>query len=289
MRYPIDQSVLETLLIQGETNESLTVKLQCSESYIKKIRKEYGYSLHYIIEKKKERIRTLYNKGLIDKDIAENLGISKHSVTYYRAQIMKLPGHYKTYSEYPLSKFAHRALIGSMLGDGNLRVGKGREAQLNYAHSVTQKEYFFHKYELWKPLLGPWRYYENEDKRTGNVYRKYAVTSKTHPELTRLYKMLYSTGSKQITDEYLEEFDEISLAYLFMDDGNKKYLSTDAFNEVSTKKLCDKIQELGIKVYPRNHKVYIPKNQREILSCTIDQYVIDSLKYKLDLCPLKTG
>lgn len=91
---------------------------------------------------------------------------------------------------------------------------------MNFAHSDAQEEYYLHKYSLFKIFEGTSKYYEKEDRRTHNVYRKFTYTSRTHPILTDLHKIFYPDGAKIIPENIEDMFNEVSLAYLFMDDGS---------------------------------------------------------------------
>ena len=126
------------------------------------------------------------------------------------------------YKEIILTDFQKYALIGTILGDTYIGIDKkGKNARMNFAHSDAQEEYYMHKYNLFKDFGGTSKYYEKEDRRTHKVYKKFTYTSKTHPILTDLHNMFYPNGKTKIIPENIEDiFNDVSLAYLFMDDGS---------------------------------------------------------------------
>ena len=82
-------------------------------------------------------------------------------------------------------------IIGTLLGDGHLRIVPGRKnALLEINHSFSQKEYVDWKYEALKFVCksGP-------ISRKGNGTRTaYRFTTRQHPELTELHSSFYVNG-----------------------------------------------------------------------------------------------
>jgi uracil-DNA glycosylase family 4 len=112
----------------------------------------------------------------------------------------------------------------------------------------------------------------------------------TNPWHRMMCQMLYGSSTKTITNEILNKFGIISLAYLYMDDGhrNKKNLceiATCSFSPPEVDLLIDKINTIGIKSYRRPNskypRVYFDKPNSEKLCETIKDFVVPCMGYKL--------
>lgn len=224
----------------------------------------------------------LYEQGFSDRKMANILGVSRHSVEYMRTKL-KLGKSYKILS---LSSFQRSLLIGTLLGDSHLRVDN-INAWGDFAHSIVQKDYAIHKYEMLKDICSSPKEEFPFDKRTGLVYPRIHVRFLSHPYLTSIYNILYYEKKKVITKEVLSEVNEISLAYLFMDDGVKSpngyYICTNGFDrnsvELFSAFLFDKF---GIKnTIDKRNTMYIHKKSRQIFANLVEPYIIESMKYKL--------
>ena len=192
------------------------------------------------------------------------------------------------YQEITLTKHQKSALVGTILGDTYIGIDrKGKNARMNFAHCSEQAEYYMHKYDLFKEFGGTSRYVEKEDKRTHKVYKKYAYTSRTHPILTELQKKFYIDKVKIIPDNIADMFDEISLAYLFMDDGshhkNGYYLSLCNFSTEDLNKFVEFLHKrfnLICTIHSQKN-VYIQKESVEHFNELVKDYILPSMEYKL--------
>jgi hypothetical protein len=200
-------------------------------------------------------------------------------------------GKKKIYPQIQLTRHQYSALIGSTLGDLCIRIGKGSyEAGGSYAHGLKQEEYLNHKFDLFKPLSGSKGLKKGGlHKKTKKYYPNYWASMKQHPILTDIYKKAYINGVKVITDELLEDFDEISLAYLFMDDGSFQksgyYISLCAFDTNSITRFVKFINtKFGIKLsVHNNNQLYVKAQYKIIFTRLIEKYILPSLRYKLHL------
>ena len=86
-------------------------------------------------------------------------------------------------------------IIGSILGDGYLRIIPGRRnAFLEINHSISEKDYVDWKYQELKTLVK-----SPPKARKGNKGRiAYRFFTKQHPEITKLYQEFYQDGEKII-------------------------------------------------------------------------------------------
>ncbi len=136
-------------------------------------------------------------------------------------------------------------IIGSILGDGYLRVIKGRlNAFLEINHSIRQKEYVDWKYDRLKSITkSPPKQRESNGQRLA-----YRFFTEQHPVLTELWQRFYKKGVKTIPSDLV--IDPLMLAVWFMDDGSKcrasdVYLNTQQFDDDSQGKLLFGLDKLG--------------------------------------------
>lgn len=234
-----------------------------------------------------EQFISLYNKGLNDVKIAKILNVSGKTIQSYR-QKLNLPVNLFKYKP---SDFQRSVLIGTLLGDGHLRKNKdcyNVSGAIN--HSDQQELYSKYKYELLKELCNSEaKMYigKTPDKRNGNIYKTWNIYFRSNEYLNWYYENLYINNQKRITKEILQYFDEISLSFLFMDDGYKAnsggyYISTMCFPKEDILLLSNKLLEWGIKSkIDKTNRLYISAKSRNIFNDLVSKYVIQSMKYKL--------
>ncbi len=191
-----------------------------------------------------------------------------------------------------LTKLQRSVIIGTLLGDGYLRIVPGRaHAFLEINHSINQKEYVDWKYKMLKSVCksGP-------IQRKGNGKRiAYRFTTRQSEELTSLHHTFYQNGKKVIPE--ILEIDPISLAVWFMDDGSRcresdVYLNTQQFDVEDQKKLILFLQKWGIESALNKDKIYwrirIKKSSINIFFNIISPHVIPSMNYKIGYNPVET-
>ncbi len=175
-------------------------------------------------------------------------------------------------------------IIGSLLGDGYLRIVPGRKnAFLEINHSISEKDYVDWKHLKLRDLVK-----SPPNQRIGKGRRiAYRFFTQQHPELTKLYQKFYRGKEKIVPDLKL---DSLMIAVWFMDDGSKSYktyyLNTQCFDYLSQKKLIRMLKnQWGINGSLNRDKKYYcirirqksaPRFREIISSC-----VISSMKYKL--------
>ena len=186
-----------------------------------------------------------------------------------------------------LTQSQRSIIIGTILGDGYLRIVSGKKnALLEINHSLSQKEYVDWKYEMLSALCksGP-------RSRISNGTRKaYRFNTRQHPEMTTLHKTFYGEGKKSIPDILV--LDPLMLAVWFMDDGsrcreNDVYLNTQQFSRIDQERLQAKLAVLGIGSSLNKDKKYsrirIKKSSIPILFEKISPHIIPSMTYKIGL------
>jgi hypothetical protein len=182
-------------------------------------------------------------------------------------------------------------IIGSLLGDGYLRIIEGRkDAFLEINHSIKAKDYVLWKYSELENICnsGP---KERVIDETRTAYRFF---TKQHPELTELLEQFYVNGRKIVPKIKL---DNLILAVWFMDDGSKTnkgdvYLNTQQFSINDQKKLLYSLRKIGIRARLNKDKKYyrirILKESIDHFNKKISPYIIPSMRYKLSYDPVET-
>ena len=192
-----------------------------------------------------------------------------------------------------LTQTQRSVIIGSLLGDGYLRIVPGRKnALFESNHAISQKEYVDWKYEMLKSICksGP-------KERRGNGERiAYRFSTRQHVELTELWRMFYDkNGTKNIPLNL--ELDSMILAVWFMDDGSKcrasdVYLNTQQFS-IDDQERCQRMLiKLGIESTLNKDKEYwrirFKKSSLPKLWSIIAQHQIPSMSYKFGDNPVET-
>lgn len=192
-----------------------------------------------------------------------------------------------------LTQFQKSVIIGTLLGDGYLRIFKGRkDALLEVNHSISQKDYVDWKYSVLKNFCAsPPKMRKGNGKRV--AYRFY---SKQLSELTELYRLFYRAGKKIIPDNL--NLDPVILSVWFMDDGSScrtfdVYLNTQQFNDGDQKKLILALNSLGLEAKINKDKIYYRlrflKSSVPRLKELLHDKIIPSMRYKIGLNPVETS
>ena len=191
-----------------------------------------------------------------------------------------------------LTQLQRSIIIGSLFGDGYLRIVPGRkDAFFEVNHSFKQKEYVDWKYEMLKTICR-----SEPRRRSGNGGRiAYRFTTRQMPELTELYRMFYAHGKKNIPDRL--SLDPMMLAVWFMDDGSRcrdadVYFNTQQFSLSDQQKCIQLLSHFRIESSLNKDKEYwrvrIKKSSIPTLHKTISAYITESMKYKLSHNPVET-
>jgi len=186
-----------------------------------------------------------------------------------------------------LSQLQKSVIIGSILGDGYIRILSGRNnAFLEINHSFKAKEYVDWKYFVLKNICQ-----SSPKKRMIDGKRiAYRFFSKQYPKITNLWKLFYKNGRKIIPKKF--KLNPIILAVWFMDDGSKCrnqdiYLNCQQFAIKDQKELLSALRKMGLKARLNRDKKYYRirflKESIERLNKIIYPFVVPSMKYKLSM------
>ena len=184
-------------------------------------------------------------------------------------------------------------LVGSILGDGTLQIGKeGKNANFKTEHGLKQKEYVWWKYNYflnWVKTPPKISYrYQNDGTRYAKSYWFRTIR---HPQLTFFRKLFYPEGKKIIPSDIRTYFNPLCLAVWIMDDGsyNDKIIdiSTYSFKLTNINLLVDSIYYLyGIKSKyfqdrDKGYRMYFSRTETKKLAKIISPYIIPLMSYKL--------
>lgn len=184
-----------------------------------------------------------------------------------------------------LTKFQKSVIIGSILGDGYLRIIRGRKnAFLEVNHSIKEKDYVDWKYAVLKNIIKT----PPKMRKSGNQKVAYRFFTRCHPELTDLLKRFYLKQRKIIPEDI--KLNSIVLAVWYMDDGCKcgkdnYYLNTQGFDRQSQYKLIHKLKLIGINSSLNKDKKYfrirIKSDSIKKFISIIKNILIRSMRYKI--------
>ena len=187
-----------------------------------------------------------------------------------------------------LTKREKSIIVGSILGDGYLRIVPGRKnALFEINSSIKERFYINWKYKgLRRIVITPPR------QRKGNGTRiAYRFSTRQHPDLTEIYQNFYR-NRKKIIPEF--QLNPLITAVWFMDDGSKSYktyyLNTQGFDYSSQEKLIGMLKkQYGIESSLNRDKIYyrirIRTKSADRFKKIINPYVISTMRYKLGETP----
>ena len=188
-----------------------------------------------------------------------------------------------------LTQFQKSLIIGTVLGDGYLRIlPRSKNALLEINHSFNQRDYVDWKFDSLKEFV---KSKPKIRKSNGNRFA-YRFYTKQHPELTKVYKSFYQNGKKLIPDNL--DLDPVSLAVWYMDDGSKCrdsdiYFNTQQFELDDQKKLILSLEKIGLKTKINKDKNYfrlrLLKSSIPRLRELLKNKIIPSMQYKLSFTP----
>lgn len=191
-------------------------------------------------------------------------------------------------------------IIGSMLGDATMRVGKkGKNANFKVDHCLEQKEYVFWKYEILKNFVTtPPKISYRRNKENIRYKKSWWFRTLRHPILTEIYNQFYTTdlyrcGRKIVPDIVIDSINPFVIAVWVMDDGSyyqgKIDISTYSFTLEEIEKLCRIIKKkfnitpLYYKDRNKGYRMYCNKKETQKLVDLICPYIIKSMRYKIGL------
>ena len=192
-------------------------------------------------------------------------------------------------SSFNLSSVQKDVLIGTLLGDGGIRL-KGRFARLHIKHSSNQLSLVKYKKKIFKNIT-TMRVRVFKQKVGDKDYNFAEFVTLTHPDFLEFYNLFYFR-SKKIVPKNIKTLltSTLSLAMWFMDDGSAEYagasLQTHSFTRPEVDLLRSAIKlNFRIETTKRLNKgkwiIYFPKASLPRLEKVIGKYILPEFKYKL--------
>lgn len=196
-----------------------------------------------------------------------------------------------------LTPLQEELMIGSLLGDGTMRIGKGaRNANFKVEQGLEQKEYVMWKYEILKPLVFTepkisFRYREDKEKYP----KSWWFRTIRHPLLTEMYNRFYvgegyRTGRKIVPIDIAKNLTPLALAVWIMDDGSynkgKLDISTYSFLLDEVKLLQNTLRDVFtvearyFRDREKGYRMYFSKNETAKVITIIRPCIIKSMMYK---------
>jgi hypothetical protein len=200
-----------------------------------------------------------------------------------------------------LSQEALCFLTGSLLGDGyqanNFRgefSGQKNKNSLHaIKHSLHQKEYNLWKMSLLQSYNIKCKYSEGErfHKKLNKTFSYCAVITEQNLAFNTIRHIWYKDKKIVPMDFIIENFNDLSLAIWYMDDGsnltNGCILFTNGFSKSEVENLCGFLMgKYGIycrsqEQLENQYAIFIPEYYKEKFFDIIQKYVMPSMKYKV--------
>ena len=196
--------------------------------------------------------------------------------------------------KYKINGKIKQILLGSILGDGSVYTRTKGTAFYQEIHSIKQKEYLIWKNNNCFRIFGTRiRIYEQYEKKQKKYYGKIGVFSKTLPILFTYRQIFYKEGVKRVSQDILNNIDELGLAVWYCDDGNFHIIGktvrimTDSFSYKEQKLIREWFYRrfnLECKMVERkrgSYYIHFNRKASKKFLMLIKNYVPIPMKYKL--------
>lgn len=138
----------------------------------------------------------------------------------------------------PLSDRTKDIILGSILGDGSLKIYKGyKNARFSFRHSIVQKSYFLWKVKNLSEISSSKSIFLQKPDNGYSKNEKLRYQSMALELLTGIYEMVCKRNIFQIRRKWLNRMSALSLAIWWFDDGSiisngrKGVFCTDGFEK----------------------------------------------------------
>jgi hypothetical protein len=191
-----------------------------------------------------------------------------------------------------LNQFQKSVIIGTVLGDGYIRIVPGRQhAFLEINHAFSQREYVVWKYNVLEGIrAGAPKVQKGNGTRSAIRF-----FTRQSAEITDIHSRFYREGKKVIPHDL--KLNSVMLSVWFMDDGSRcresdVYLNTQQFDTQSQLILLNALYELGVEATLNKDKQYsrirFAKKSILALHTLVRPHIIPSMKYKIGLESVET-
>lgn len=143
----------------------------------------------------------------------------------------------KRFYKIDLSMSVKQIILGSLLGDGSLKIDKKcKNAGYSERHSSVQKDYLMWKFSMLSGELGGTFGICKPDKNSFSANSKVRYQSQLNPKLTELHLLTHTKNKKSVKRFWLNCLQPLALAIWWCDDGSltcqgrQGVLCTDGFS-----------------------------------------------------------
>lgn len=190
-----------------------------------------------------------------------------------------------------LTEEQHDLIIGSVLGDANIRQ-RDKNCCFRVSHSKKQEKYLYWKYSLLKEFITT-PIYSYKKMLKNHIIETLDFSTFTHQVFNFYYKLIYKNGKKTVTRELLDMLNPRSLSIWICDDGSfgtkQPYiiLCTNSYSLEEhniIKKYFEEIWNLSPTIGFRDKKYYylrFKQKDTEKLINIIRPFILDSMEYKI--------
>ena len=246
-----------------------------------------------MIRIKKDAVLSLLNEGKNYGEIASIIGVTRNSMgRFCRKNFGLLEDRGKSQRQsIELTEKQQEILFGGLLGD--ICIQKHcKNYRGNIVHSIKQLEYAQYLYKELNNIVGIFRFIKV--KANNNIYNECQFSIRPNLNLKSFYENFYGdfNGKKDIPYN-LKLLTPLAIAVWFMDDGflidngHSKTLgfSTCNFTLDGLQRIKKYLEETySIKTIIRKNSYLIVKRESALtLKNLIIPYIIDSMKYKVNL------
>ena len=290
----MDKQRLIELHSEGKTDVEIASILNVSRQLVQAHRKKLGlksnFSYTSFRKMNYEEVEKLVRENKTDREIAELFNVKPISVYFFRKRNNIERDNLLVNKAIEPTNRQLSIMVGSLLGDASLRK-TNINPSFSCEHGIKQLEYCEWKAEELKSLGAKFSISKRKiiDKRTGIYYESAICRLPANPELLPLYNNLYKDGRKTITPEFLKDFDELSLAVMFMDDGYKLGKTIGIATNCFSIEECSIFRDIIADKYgihfniTKNNALYLPIRYYPLFEELVLPHMHKSMKYKLNV------
>lgn len=288
-----DKQKICKLADEGKTDTEIAKLFNVTDGTIFYWRKKLNIKSKFTYDKiskiNKTKFLELFNQNLSDYAIAKQLNMSPDGIYSHRIRYGYVRKKDLRYNEkIKLSKFQKQVLLGTLLGDSTCRC-TNKNPRISCAHCIKQKEYCEYKTLIFKNLGATCNYHKRhlQDKRNSNIYEDYTMYIPSNPAFLSFYREFYKKHKKVIPFKLFHLFTEVSLAFMYMDDGTKTKsgysIATNCFTQLELLKFANFLyNKWGIETsILKSNILYIKAKSASLFKFLIQPYIHESMKYKL--------
>ena len=296
----MDKQRLIELHSEGKTDSEIAKIMGVSSKLVFFHRKNLGLPSNFSYKSFRkmdyEKVKEMVEKNMTDREIAEIVGVKKVSIYFFRKRNSIERSNLAEGKPIEPTKRQMSILVGTLLGDASLR-NDYKNPSFSCEHGIKQKKYCKWKADELSSLNSRLYTYTRKtvDKRTGIFYESAVCVLPANPKLLDMYNSLYINGRKTITKEFLNNFDELSLAVMFMDDGAKTTssitIATNCFSEDELIILINFLKKRFNLTFHicSQHQIYLISKDFERFKEIVLPYMHEDLLYKLSLNHVNLG